>query len=418
MKVVITGITGFRNRGVEALVVPIVEQIRAREPDSAFTILTRTPDYDAQRLAGPNVEFVLDKLGRGRLDRLKARGSRYHRPLSTAHARFMDAVRAADVVISSGGDIFSSDYGAMTGHLLPLHEALRVGTPVVFLAHSIGPFKSSEEISQWKDVAQRSTLVTLRETRSHQYVTGTLGLSSPDLAIQTADTAFLLDPAPPPTVDALMKSFHLNDERPRVGLSMSCGIRTFAGLAPDAHAKAWTALVRFVIEELDAHAVLVPHVQDASGSNDDRLVQSQLLRSLDYDPRITLLGPDLSAREFKGILSRCDLVIAERMHAAIGALSMETPTLAVKYSIKAEGIMHDLLGPELAPTFLVEIQDFLADGSSVKAARQAWDRREDARSRLSAAISQTKKSSAANFDLLFERTRGSHGRQRAAASGP
>ncbi len=405
MKVVITGVTGFRNRGVEALVVPIVEQIRAREPDSSCTILSRTPDYDAQRIDGPNVQFILDKLGRGRLDRLKARAARFRPSLSRAHVRFLDAVRAADVVVASGGDVFSSDYGAMTGHLFPLREALRIGTPLVFLAHSIGPFKTSEELQRWRAVAERAALVTLRESRSHEYVLQAAGLAE-DLAIQTADTAFLLDPAPPEDVDALWRSLHLDDDRPKVGLAMSSGIRSFAGLAPDAHAKAWAALLRFVIEDLNAHAIFVPHVQAGSGSNDDRLVQSQLLRELKYDLRVTLLGPDLSAREFKGILSRCDLVIAERMHAAIGALSMETPTLAVKYSVKAEGIMHDLLGPELAPTFLVEVERFLGDGQAVESVKAAWERRAEARARLENAIPETKEASARNYDLLFERARG------------
>ncbi len=60
MKVVITGITGFHNRGVEALVRTKIEQMSIRNPHWEFTVLTSTPDYDSQRLQSPNVRFVID----------------------------------------------------------------------------------------------------------------------------------------------------------------------------------------------------------------------------------------------------------------------------------------------------------------------------------------------------------------------
>jgi len=414
MKVLITGVTGFRNRGVEALIVPIIEQIRARAPEASFKILTRTPEYDAQR-TGEGVQFLLERAGVGRLGRLKDRAARLRPALSPSHSKLLEAVREADVVIASGGDIFSSDYGSMEPHLAPLQEAIRVSAPVVFLAHSIGPFRTSEEIARWREVAAKAALVTLRETRSYEYVTQTVGLS-PDIAIQTADTAFLLNPAPAETADALIGGMRLRGERPRVGLAMSSGIRKFAGLAQEAHAEAWKAVVRFVVDDLEADAVFVPHVQDAS-FNDDRVVQSQLLRELDFDPRVQLLGPDLSAAEFKAVLGRCGLVVAERMHAAIGALSMGTPTLPVKYSVKAQGIMEDLLGPELASTFLVEIDRFLEPGRSVEAVREAWANREVARTRLQESIPAAKRESERNFDLLFDRLGGPRPRQVAVAHG-
>ena len=40
MKLVITGITGMRNRGVEAIVVPTIEGLRRNNPDIEIDILT------------------------------------------------------------------------------------------------------------------------------------------------------------------------------------------------------------------------------------------------------------------------------------------------------------------------------------------------------------------------------------------
>jgi polysaccharide pyruvyl transferase WcaK-like protein len=50
MSVLITGVTGLRNRGVEALVTTTIEQIRNLNPDIAINVLTQTPDYDQLKL--------------------------------------------------------------------------------------------------------------------------------------------------------------------------------------------------------------------------------------------------------------------------------------------------------------------------------------------------------------------------------
>ena len=50
MRIVLSGITGCRNRGVEALVVATAEQVRARRPGATIDVLTLTPDEDAAAL--------------------------------------------------------------------------------------------------------------------------------------------------------------------------------------------------------------------------------------------------------------------------------------------------------------------------------------------------------------------------------
>ena len=60
-KVVITGITSFRNHGVEALVVSTISQLRQRLPaGSTYTVLDRGPEYDASRMRDQDVTFLHD----------------------------------------------------------------------------------------------------------------------------------------------------------------------------------------------------------------------------------------------------------------------------------------------------------------------------------------------------------------------
>ncbi|MCX7595552.1 MAG: polysaccharide pyruvyl transferase family protein, partial [Fischerella sp.] len=220
MKAVITGITGLRNRGVEAMVVTTIEQLRQRQPNLDINILTETTDYDEIRLQHLNVNLTSDDyllLNRDRWLRLRAKFSKFYKPLTPTYQNLTSLLKGASVVIASGGDVFSSDYGQrfLKQQLQPLEFALDADLPVVFLAQSIGPFKTDTEAQMWLNVARRSKLITIRENLSYKYVTKDLGLST-DLVKHTADPAFLLPAAPPEIVDNLLKYYGITKDRPIV----------------------------------------------------------------------------------------------------------------------------------------------------------------------------------------------------------
>ena len=59
-KIVFSGITSFRNHGVEALVVSAIEQLRERLPQATITVLDRDPEFDSSRLPAGEVKFMQD----------------------------------------------------------------------------------------------------------------------------------------------------------------------------------------------------------------------------------------------------------------------------------------------------------------------------------------------------------------------
>lgn len=50
MNILITGVTGFRNRGVDALVTPLVQFLSDRIDGASITIATCSPEYDEKRV--------------------------------------------------------------------------------------------------------------------------------------------------------------------------------------------------------------------------------------------------------------------------------------------------------------------------------------------------------------------------------
>jgi len=403
MKAVITGITGLRNRGVEALIVPTIEQLQQRLPNLNIGVLTKTLDYDLLRLQPYHAQPVNDCLpnpSKSRLGKLKAKALQFRQSRNPDHKAVMDWLQTASVVIASGGDVFSSDYGVLRRHLQPLEIALDAGVPVVFLAQSIGPFKYAAEAEAWLSIARRSKLITVREQISYNYVTKDLGLA-PTLVKQTADPAFLLAPPEPHIVANMLNFYGITKERPTVAIGLSQGISRYANCNYDHHLKAWYEVVQMLLHELDATVLIVPHVQELSPNNNDQILATNLIRLLDFNPRVRVASADHTASEFKGLISACDLVIAERMHAAIAGLSMGVCTVAVGYSIKAEGIMTNLLGAEsLHNGLLIPIQQFLDSDAACSGVRTAWNRRQEVAAQLQSILPQTKKDSASNFDMI------------------
>jgi colanic acid/amylovoran biosynthesis protein len=169
----------------------------------------------------------------------------------------------------------------------------------------------------------------------------------------------------------------------------------------DQHFKVWCEVVEMLLRELDARIIFIPHVQESSPKNDDRVLATAIVRHFNFDPRLQIAGGDYSASEFKGIISQCDMVVAERMHAAIAGLSSGVPTVVVGYSVKGEGILTDLLGAELVKrSVLIPLTEFLDGKTAQPQIASAWRDRAEIKARIEEHLPETKKRAAASFDII------------------
>ncbi len=100
---------------------------------------------------------------------------------------------------------------------------------------------------------------------------------------------------------------------------------------------AFQKLIDYVLAETDLNIALVPHVVMPMDNDCDILAELNLASD-----RVAMISGQLSAREYKYIISKARFCAATRTHACIAAYSSCIPTLAVGYSAKASGIAHDL----------------------------------------------------------------------------
>jgi len=405
MSIVLTGCNGFRNRGVEALITPSVAELRSRLPMEPITLLSGSPKFDEARdIVG--LTIVRDPyIGRVNSLSVRRRAARWSPRFFPAEAKAFEVIKNSRIVIASGGDNFSSDYGDIRMHLEPLVIAQSFGISTVMLAQSIGPFRRDDQKEQFLKVARKANLITVRESRSYDYATRELQLDEKCVFL-TADPAFLLEPTAPGRITQFRHRYGLIDNAPTVAIAMSRGISSFGGLesssesATKVHLSVLVEIVRSVLDDLDAQVLLVPHVQETSPTNNDLYFAESIVDQVD-DHRVRVAWGDHSAADMKGLIKSCDLVIAERMHAAIAGISTATPTMVVRYSVKADGIVGDLLGSDAASKgAIISFESYLQNGVAKACLEKAWRHRGELRSDLEAKLESVNKLSAENYDMI------------------
>ena len=346
------------NLGVSALFHATLSQLLDRMPDLRVTVF----DYD---WGVREVPFEW-RGGRRSLTHLGANLSRrLWRGESLAVMRLASRtallrnegvrrMREADSVLDiSGGDSFTDLYGARRFRMvyLPKRITLELGTPLVLLPQTYGPFRSPEARGKAIDVLQRAQSVWARDPWSHGRVRELLGARfDPDRHRLGVDVAFGLEAREPQRpLSERVESWLSDGAGPVVGLNPSGlihnspdgGKREF-GFRADYRA-AVQGLARRLLAESDARVVLVPHVLAPAGSHEsDGDACRDLLRELPSETRdrvVALEGP-YSAGEVKHLIGRLAWFCGTRMHATIAALSQGVPCAAIAYSPKFQGVFE------------------------------------------------------------------------------
>lgn len=396
-KIVITAINTLRNRGVEALLLSIIDGLRTTIDAPQITLLTRDPDGARDSLASYDITITPDSayapfVDAPAFDKLKFRAKRAIRmKLLGKLTPAEQALAAADLVIVSGGDTFSSDYKIMERYLRQYDQVVARGTPLFFVAQSIGPFKTKAETDSFMGIAQHAHF-TVRETISLAYMKK-IGVPADRVSL-TADPAFHLH-IPDAARTDMMQTYGLSPKS-YAACAFSRGISGFKGIGHEGHLAACVAATRFLIET-EGKCVLVPHVQLPQDDEDDLSLARQIKAALNDDPACVVMDRLHTSREFKAVLAGANFVVAERTHGAIGAMSSGVPTLSVGYSIKAEGVLRQLITEDdLFAVSLLPVDKFTA-GNAVAVTRAAYDRRADFAAALAQTLPPVRERSAQNF---------------------
>jgi len=408
MKFVITNNTGFRNKGCEAMNKVIVGELTKLIQDAEFRVFTNDPMYDALWMRdNPNVSFLVSPFG-GRLDQILERlriseGWLYYQMSKLLKKEVMknaiETLDWSDIVLSTGGDIFSSTYGTLSAHLLPIRTAIRKKKKVILVAHSVGPFRNKKQYDLFTKVMQKVSLITVRESHSLEYVKG-MNLDKVNVEL-TSDPAFALSPVDLEHVKKLWEIYNIPYGQPIIGIAPSQSIHLYGNVSYITHFKVLLTLTKFLINKLKCHILLIPHARGLSTLADDSVICNQLYRCLNFSKDITVISLDHSAEEIRGISSKLDLMIAERMHAAIASLSQNVPTFVVGYGVKTEGILGDIFGFNNLENYMISVKK-LNEAFLKERIKNLLGRRKEVVRYLSKVMPSVKEKAKRNFTLVMD----------------
>ncbi|MGE7136685.1 colanic acid biosynthesis pyruvyl transferase WcaK [Luteibacter sp. NPDC031894] len=258
-------------------------------------------------------------------------------PLPRLHREYIASLQAYDIVIQVGGSFFVDLYGATQYDQATC--ALLAGRPIYLVGHSVGPFEHAffRKVSQ--DVMARVDALALREEVSARHMQDA---SIPQDKLRwTSDTAWLVHPGAPVEVDTA---------KPTVAV-------TFRELAPfDKRLGVTQAQYEGAFAELlDAVIDAGFHVRAFSTCTaidgypkDDRMIALKVRSRLRRPEACHVEMDELNDVELGRRLGACVLTIGTRLHSAIISMNFGTPSVALNYEHKSEGIMKRLGVDDLA----------------------------------------------------------------------
>ncbi len=252
------------------------------------------------------------------------------------YKEILSELPSATAVLSIGGDNYSLDYDSLINFTDLDDLVLGCGKKLVIWGASVGPFSKQKKIeTAMTDHLNRLTAIFARESKTIEYLKS-IGVEKN--VHRSADPAFLLDEKKPDAlgIDLEGKKFIGINLHPLMAKFVSGGDR-----------EKWRILcveaLKAVLDNFESPVLLIPHVADVSGREDDYLFMKGVHEGLKSE-RVFLLPATLDAAETKWVIARCRVFAGARTHATLAAFSSGVPTLCFGYSLKAEGLSRDLYG--------------------------------------------------------------------------
>jgi polysaccharide pyruvyl transferase CsaB len=323
-RILIAGYYGYGNAGDEAILAAMLSDLRSLGGDLAFTVAGGDP---ARLAAEHGVQAVS----------------------AMDIAALAEAVRGCDLAVLGGGGLFqdywesspetflTSAQGGLLAYLAVPALAALLGRPLAIYGVGVGPLRTGQGRRLTRIAFGLCRAATVRDPESLELLRE-LGLPEPggpgiELA---ADPAFDLAPASADAVERSLAAWGVGPAEPVYGVALR---HWELGSASGWEAEVARALDAF-LAEVEGRLVFLPFHTGGPGPNeDDAAVHRRVWEALAARDRAVLVERALRPAELAGILGRCRLAVAMRLHAALFALGGGVPPVALAYDPKVSSLM-------------------------------------------------------------------------------
>ena len=325
-KILIYGVSTYKNRGVEAIVNSTLNQIDTSKYDISIA------SYDLSY----NTKFYKDKvkyIDHYKINNLteeekKLEEKYYNMPFDYHNFELLyqsDVVKEmenADICISAGGDNYC--YPPCSWLYALDEKSHSLGKNTVLWGSSL--FEEIDDLELIDNLNNFDVLV-IRES---------LTLNAVKDIVDEDKIVFAKDPA----FSLKLKRVKLNDWYKKNKDYVILNVSPLTIKNEDGY-NSIVSLINHILNKTKYSVCLLPHVTTEECSDLD------ILRDLKKEfknERVYLEKGKYDCQELKYIISKSKLVVAARTHASVAAYSTCVPTLVIGYSVKSKGIAKDLFG--------------------------------------------------------------------------
>lgn len=320
MKYVLYGHGGSYNHGAEAILKTTISRIKNNIADEVF-LSTHFVNQDKE-FGIPVNEFLTRK--KGFSTREEEQSKQF---ILDAYSETINKVDSTTTALSVGGDNYC--YPAWHRWSCLHNEIKKKGARDILWSCSINPESITDLMLE---TLASHDLITARETITYHALLGK-GLKN---VKRCADVAFLLEPE-----KVLYPQGFLEGNTIAINISpliIRKELRTGIVNENIIH------LIEYILDNSFLHIMLIPHVLmevDNDYTELKRIYEDIQKRFKNKSERICLCPSNLSAAQYKFLISKCRFGLFSRTHATIAAYSSGVPCIAIGYSIKSIGIALD-----------------------------------------------------------------------------
>lgn len=308
-QVTICGAYGRGNAGDDAILLAILTELRAIDPDLSFQVFSRNPK-DTRLTYRVNAFYTFN-----------AMQALYH-------------FRHAKLFINGGGSLMQdvTSFRSLWFYLWTLASAKRSGCPVIMYGCGIGPIRNSQNrIKAAKVINKYVDAITLRDPDSKKELEA-LGVTKPQIAL-SADTTVILPAAPADMVDGILESCGI----PPKGSYIAFVLRPWPGY--EAKTRCIAAAADYAYDTYGLTPVFFPIEPRLDVSAAQRVTARM------HAPYHTITDAYTAAQTI-GILSRMKVAVSMRLHGLIFAAGQGVPLVGIVYDQKV-GSFLSYIGQDL-----------------------------------------------------------------------
>lgn len=299
---VLSGYYGFNNSGDDALLLALINDLKARRQDVRIAVLSSKPRQT-------RAMYRTDSFGR------------------ISPWGIYSLFKKSKVLLSGGGSLIQDETSSKSlwYYLWIISTAKRCGMSVMQIANGIGPVKRAKNRKLASDIINRDVdRITLREEKSYKQIR--------DMNINveteiTADPAISLEPVDESKVRAILEANGIPE-----GEYICVSVRKWK-VSESRFERTMAEAFDYAAKKYGKNIVMIPMQYPIDIEISKSIISKMRTKAYCIETPCTIC-------ETIGIIKHSSLVIAMRLHSLVYAVSCGVGVIAVKYDPKIDGFME------------------------------------------------------------------------------